>query len=408
MAKKKAQAERPSDDGADPARRRGAASPTTTRASKASVKAGTKDSGDTHVVTLVHDLGQLIEAARKQVAVAANAALTTLYWQLGQRVRTEVLDGRRAERGAQIVSAVGRLLEARYGRGFSEKSLWHMVRFAQAFPDPELVSALRRQLSWTHFKQLIYIEDELKRTFYVEMCRVEGWSTRALAQKVAGMLFERTALSKKPEVLIRKELAALREKGEITPALVFQDPYLLDFLELADTYSEKDLESAILREIERFLLELGVGFAFVERQKRITLDGDDYYIDLLFFHRRMRRLIVIELKIGDFKPADSGQMEMYLRWLDRNDRQPSEQSPLGIILCAGKKRETVEYLDLDARGIHVAEYLVDLPPREILEERLRRAIETARSRLVLGAGVDADVVTPKPPAGAWRRRGKKA
>lgn len=169
---------------------------------------------------------------------------------------------------------------------------------------------------------------------------------------------------------------------------------MLDFLELADTYSEKDLESAILREIERFLLELGAGFAFVERQKRIRVDGDDYYLDLLFFHRRMQRLVAIELKIGDFKPSDSGQIELYLRWLDRHERQPSEQSPVGIILCAGKKRETVEYLDLDARGIHVAEYLTELPPREVLQDRLHRAVEAARNRLVLGAGIEMD-----PPAG---------
>lgn len=179
------------------------------------------------------------------------------------------------------------------------------------------------------------------------------------------------------------------------------------------SYSEKDLESAILREIERFLLELGAGFAFVERQKRITLDGDDYYVDPLFFHRRMHRLVAIELKIGDFKPADSGQMELYLRWLDRHERQPSEQAPLGIILCAGKKRETVEYLDLDARGIHVAEYLTDLPPREVLEERLHRAIEAARNRLVIGPPADVDikleVAMPTPrakPARVPKRRGR--
>ncbi len=356
------------------------------------------------VTTLVSDIGAMIDAARKQVSVAANAALTGLYWQIGQRVHTRVLEERRAEYGAQIVSAAGRQLEARYGRGFGEKSLRHMIRFARAFPSPEFVSALRRQLSWSHFKQLIYMEDELKRTFYAEMCRVEGWSTRALAERIDGMLFERTALSKKPEALIRKELSALREKGELSPALVFRDPYMLDFLELADTYSEKDLESAILREIERFLLELGAGFAFVERQKRITLDGDDYYLDLLFFHRRMQRLVAIELKIGDFKPADSGQMELYLRWLDRHERQPSEHVPLGIILCAGKKRETVEYLDLDARGIHVAEYLTELPPREVLEERLHRAIEAARNRLVLSAaGVDVVIDVASTP----KRKGRK-
>jgi predicted nuclease of restriction endonuclease-like (RecB) superfamily len=225
---------------------------------------------------LVRDLGQMIESARRQVAVAANAALTTLYWQLGHRVLTDVLPGRRAEYGAQIVAAVVRQLEARHGHGFGEKNPRGMVQFAEVFPGAEIVAALLRQLGWTHFTLLIPIRDPLKRDFYAEMCRIEGWSTRELRRKIDGMLYERTALSKKSEELIRKELAALREKDELTPTLVFRDPYMLDFLELADTYSEKDLESAILREIEHFLLELGAGSAFVERQKRIILDGDDY------------------------------------------------------------------------------------------------------------------------------------
>jgi len=353
----------------------------------------------TQASRLALDLGRLIEAARQQVAQTANAALTTLYWQLGKRVQTEVLERRRAEYGAQIVAAVGRQLEARYGRGFGEKNLRRMLQFVEAFPDPDIVAALRRQLGWAHFKLLIPLKEPLKRDFYAELCRVHGWSTRELAQKIDSMLYERTALSRKPEQLIRQELAALRDNGELTPALVFQDPYMLDFLELKDTYSEKDLESALLREIERFLLELGAGFAFVERQKRIVLDGDDYYIDLLFFHRRMRRLVAIELKIGDFKPADSGQMELYLRWLDRHERQPSEQAPLGIILCAGKKRETVEYLGLGERSIHVAEYLTQLPSRDVLRDRLHRAITSARDRLALGSLADGEVAE-KPPSRA--------
>jgi predicted nuclease of restriction endonuclease-like (RecB) superfamily len=356
------------------------------------------------VVRLVNELGVMIDAARQQVAVTANAALTTLYWQIGHRVQTEVLAGRRADYGEQIVAAVSRQLEARYGRGFGEKNLRRMIQFATTFPDQEIVATLRRQLGWGHFKLLIPLKDELTRSFYAEMCRVEGWSTRDLDERIDSMLFERTALSTKPETLIRKELSALREKGDLSPALVFRDPYMLDFLELADTYSEKDFESAILREIEHFILELGSGFAFVERQKRITLDGDDYYLDLLFFHRRMQRLVAIELKIGDFKPADSGQMELYLRWLDRHERQPAEQSPLGIILCAGRKRETVEYLDLDARGIHVAEYLTELPPRKVLEERLHRAIEAARNRIVLGTGV---TTLGEPPQTRSTRKGRR-
>jgi predicted nuclease of restriction endonuclease-like (RecB) superfamily len=284
-----------------------------------------------------------------------------------------------------------------------------MIQFAADFPDLRIVSALLRQLGWTHFTLLIPLKDPLAREFYAEMCRIERWSTRQLRQKIDGMLYERTALSKKPDQLIRRELAALRESDKIAPALVFQDPYMLDFLELKDTYSEKDLESALLREIERFLLELGAGFAFVERQKRIVLDGDDYYIDLLLFHRRLRRLVAIELKIGDFKPADSGQVELSLRWLDRHERQPSEEAPLGIILCAGRKRETVEYLDLDARGIHVAEYLTELPPREVLQERLHRALAAARDRLALGAiaASEGERATTGSPTGSESSMSKR-
>ena len=330
---------------------------------------------------LLPELRQLIQAARHTVAVAVNSALTTLYWQIGMRIRREILREKRAVYGEEIVHVLSAQLSEEFGRGFEEKNLRRMVQFAEAFPDEQIVAALRRQLGWTHFKLLIPLKDQLQRDFYAEMCRIEGWSTRLLQQKIDGMLYERTALSKKPTKLIEQELKALRAEDKLTPDLVFKDPYVLDFLGLRDTYSEKDLEAALLREIEGFLLELGAGFAFVERQKRITLDGDDYYIDLLFYHRRLRRLVVIELKLGDFKPADSGQVELYLRWLDRHERQPGEDSPLAIILCAGKKRETVEYLDLGRSGIHVAEYLTELPPRTILQQRFHEAIAQARARL---------------------------
>lgn len=336
---------------------------------------------DTVAAELVRDLSAMIESAREQVASVVNAALTLLHWRVGHHVRQHILEGQRAAYADRIVSTVSRQLAARYGRGFDEKSMRHMLRFAEAFPDLAIVSTASRQLSWSHFKELTYLKEPLARDFYLEMCRLERWSVRTLRERIQSMLFERTALSKQPETTIANELSALRETGALTPDLVLRDPYMLSFLGLADTYSENDLEAAILREIERFLLELGAGFAFVERQKRMTLDGDDYYLDLLFFHRRLRRLIAVELKIGDFKPEHSGQMELYLRWLDRHERQPSEDPPLGIILCAGKKRETVELLGLDARGIHVAEYLTELPPKALLEARLHRAIELARQRL---------------------------
>jgi len=331
--------------------------------------------------TVLVEVRNLITEVRQQTARAVNAGLTLLYWRVGDRIRREILGEQRAEYGAEIVSALGRQLEVEFGRGFAEKNLRRMVQFSEVFPDREIVVSLIRQLTWTHFLALIPLKDPLQREFYAEMCRVEHWSVRALRSRIDSMLYERTALSKKPARLIERDLKALREEDRLTPDLVFRDPYVLDFLRLRDTYSEQDLESALLREIESFLLELGTGFAFVERQKRITLDGDDYHLDLLFYHRRLRRLVVIELKIGDFKPADVGQMELYLRWLDRHERQEGEERPIGLILCAGRKRETVEVLELEPRGIHIAEYWTELPPRDLLEKRLHEAVARARRQL---------------------------
>ncbi len=351
---------------------------------------------------LLAEVRDLVLEARQQTARAVNAGLTLLYWQVGDRIRREILRERRAEYGGEILQTLSAKLEAEFGRGFSRRNLANMVRFAEAFPDRQIVSTLLGELSWSHFLPLIYLKDPLQRDFYAEMSRVERWSTRTLQERIQSMLYERTALSKKPEQLIDKELKALRDEDRLTPDLVFRDPYVLDFLGLKDTYSEKDLENGLLREIESFLLELGAGFAFVERQKRITLDGDDYYLDLLFYHRRLRRLVAIELKIGDFKPADAGQMELYLRWIDRNERQPEEDKPIGIILCAGKKRETVEVLELEPRGIHVAEYLTELPPRKLLEKRLHDAVLRARLRL---QGRQEDAAGADTPD-ARRKRGR--
>ncbi|MCB1777825.1 MAG: DUF1016 family protein, partial [Candidatus Competibacteraceae bacterium] len=283
---------------------------------------------------LLADVQQLIEGSRAQLGVVVNSALTGLYWHIGQRIHTEVLQGERAEYGEQVVATLAKQLESDYGRGFSAKNLRHMLRFAEVFPDSAIVSATRRQLSWTHFKALIYIADPLKRDFYLQMCQQEGWSTRTLQERLDSQLFERTALSRQPDELLAQELAVLREQGELSPALVLKDPYILDFLGLNDRYLEKDLEDAILRELESFLLELGAGFTFVARQKRIQIDNDDFYIDLLFYNRRLKRLVAIDLKLGDFKAEYKGQMELYLRWLAKYDREPDEAPPLGIILCS--------------------------------------------------------------------------
>ncbi|RJP58055.1 MAG: DUF1016 domain-containing protein [Deltaproteobacteria bacterium] len=334
---------------------------------------------------LFNEIKSLIEQARSDVAASVNAQLTLLYWQIGKRVRDEILKGERAEYGEQIVVSLARQLEQEYGRGFSHKNLRHMLRFAEVFPDEAIVSALRRQLSWTHFRILIYLDDPLKRDFYAEMCRLERWSTRTLQARLDSMLFERTALSKKPDELIGHEITALRDKDWLTPDLLLKDPYILDFLGLKDRYLEKDLEDAILREIENFLLELGAGFTFVARQKRLQIDNDDYYIDLLFYNRKLKRLVAIDLKLGEFHPEYKGQMELYLRWLTKYEHEADETPPLGIILCTGKKHEQIELLELDQSGIHVAEYLTVLPPREILQAKLHKAIEIARNRLITEA-----------------------
>jgi predicted nuclease of restriction endonuclease-like (RecB) superfamily len=214
-----------------------------------------------------------------------------------------------------------------------------MIQFAEAFPDELIVVTLSRELGWSHFVAIIPLDNDLKRDSYSEMCRIERWSVRTLRQKISGMLFERTALSRKPVELAKQELMQLREEDKLTPDLVFRDPYFLHFLGLKDTYSEKDLETAILRELESFILELGAGFSFVARQKRITVGDEDYYLDLLFYHRKLRRLVAIDLKLGKFQAADKGQMELYLRWLEKYEQQPEEDSPIGLILCADKSEE---------------------------------------------------------------------
>ena len=258
-----------------------------------------------------------------------------------------------------------------------------MVQFADQFPDSRIVGTLSRQLGWSHFVELIVLDNPLQRDFYAEMCRLERWSVRTLRAKVQGMLYERTGISRKPAKLVQQELKKLREEDRLTPDLVFRDPYLLDFLGLKDTYSERDLETAILKELGQFLTELGTDFAFLARQKRIVVGGQDYYMDLLFYHRRLHRLVAIELKLGRFQVADKGQMELYLRWLERYEKQAGENPPIGLILCAGKSAEHVELLRLEKSGIRVAHYLTELPPRKVLEHKLHEAIRIAREHLAV-------------------------
>jgi len=330
---------------------------------------------------LFAEVKTLIQTAKQQAAVAVNAELTLLYWQVGKRLADEVLKGERADYGKQVIKSLSKQLTQSVGKGWSAQQLRHCLRFSETFPDQEIVYALRRQLSWTHIRSLMYIDDGLKREFYISMATQERWSTRTLAERIDSQLFERTAISKKPDQTISQELKLLRDSGQVNQNLILKDPYVLDFLGLNDSYLEKDLEDAILRELEQFLLELGSGFTFIARQKRLQIDDDDFYIDLLFYNRKLKRLVAIDLKVGRFKAEYKGQMELYLRWLAKHEQEADENPPLGIILCAGKKQEKIELLELDQSGIHVAEYLTVLPPKAELEQTLHQAVINAKLRL---------------------------
>lgn len=319
------------------------------------------------------ELRTLIASSRQRLAGAVNAELTRLYWTVGQRLSTEVLGGERASYGAQLLDQLGQQLSQEFGRGFEARNLRRMVRFAQAFPDANIVSTLSTKLSWSHLVAIVPLKTPEARQFYAARAAQEGWSVRELTHQIERKAFERTEIAS-------AQAPHLPTADAVSP-LVFKDPYFLDFLGLRQGHDEADLEAAILRQLEAFILELGRGFAFVERQKRMVIDGDDFYLDLLFYHRRLRRLVAIELKLGRFKAAHKGQMELYLKWLDKHERQPGEEAPIGLILCAESSREQVELLQMHKDGITVAEYWTELPPKAELEQQLHQALLEARERL---------------------------
>mgnify|MGYP000996216127 FL=1 len=324
--------------------------------------------------SLITDLRTLINEARNKVALIVNTEITLLYWHIGKRINEEVLGNQRAEYGRQIVSTLSTQLTEEYGKGFNEKNLRRMMQFAELFPDFQIVAPLARQLSWSHFLMLFPIKDPLSREFYLTMSVSERWTKRTLRNKIDSMLYERTAISNKPEEVIKTELANLRDNEILSPDLVFKSPYFLEFTGLKGVYSEKSLEDSLLVHIEHFILELGVGFTFVERQKRMIIDGEDFYLDLLFYHRKLRRLVAIELKLGKFKAAYKGQMELYLRWLEKHEMEAGEESPIGLLLCTEGSEEQIELLQLDQTGIRVAQYMTELPSRALLHQQLQKIV----------------------------------
>lgn len=315
------------------------------------------------------DLSKLIEQSRQKVAMQANSTLTILFWQIGKRINDDILQNRRAEYGKQIVPTLSGQLENAYGRNFAEKNVRRMMQFAEFFPDLEIVVTLSRQLTWSHFLVLIPLKSTEAKQFYAQLAISETLGVRELRKQISNKAFERT------------EIANLQSsQNENLPVNTFKDPYLLDFLGLRNDYLEKDIETAILHELEKFILELGKGFAFVERQKRMIIDGEDFYLDLLFFHRSLKRLVAIELKLGKFQAKYKGQMELYLKWLNKNEKQEGEEMPIGLILCAESSKEQVELLEMHKDRIIVAEYWTELPPKKELERKLHLAFIEAKER----------------------------
>jgi len=340
--------------------------------------------------SLYSDVRNMIAEARKRAYVAINTEAIMVNWRVGTRIRTDILKNQRAEYGKQIIAKLAFRLTEEFGRGWGVQTLQHCVRSAYTFSEEQISYAVRTQLSWTHLRSLMSVESDLARTFYLEMAAIEHWSTRELSDKIQSALYERTAISRKPEELIKAELKKVQNTGDLTPDLIFKSSYILDFLGLKDTYAEEDLEDAILDEIQNFIKELGTDFAFMNRQMRFTVDGIDYKIDLLFYHRTLRRLIAVDLKLGKFLPEYEGQMRLYLRWLNRNDRKAGEESPIGLILCSEGNTEHIEYLMLEDSDIRVAQYYTSLPDVELLKMKLQKAVKIAQDMMAERKGLPHD------------------
>ena len=329
---------------------------------------------------LFNRISALIKESRQRVAATVNIELSMLYWNIGKHIKTDILNNEKAEYGKETFVTLSRQLTENFGKGWSVRQLQYCLRSAGTFPDEQIMHTLCAKLTWSHLRAIMYIDNELKREFYIEICQLEHWSVRQLNERINFMLYERTAISKKPDETIKLDLQLLKDEQKLSPDLVFRDPYFLDFLGLKDTYSEKDLETAIIAELQRFILELGNDFAFLARQKRITIDNEDYKIDLLFYHRKLKCLVAIDLKLDKFKSAYKGQMELYLRWLEKYETVEGENSPVGLILCSDSNKEHIELLRLDESKIKEATYLTELPPVKLLQEKLHKAVSIARNK----------------------------
>ena len=333
-----------------------------------------------HTELIFQGIQNIIEKARTKVSTFLNTETTLLNWKIGNYINQQLIQENRADYGDKIIATLSQQLTLNYGKGYSYSALTRMCKISRVF-NSEIIATLSQQLSWSHLIELASIDDETKRFFFTQLCVFERWSVRELREKTDSMLFERTAIATKPEQTIYEALQNLKEEKILDPELVFKNSYVLNFLNLPADYSESDLEKALVNNLQQFLLELGNGFAFLEKQKRISIDAVDYHLDLLFYHRKLKRLIAIDLKLGKFKPKYKSQMELYLRWLQKNDMQQGEEKPIGLLLCSEGNTEHIELLMLDEKEIRVAQYLTELPSKEWFADKMHRSLEIAKMNI---------------------------
>jgi len=320
--------------------------------------------------TLFERVSEIIENRKFRALSYANSEATVMFWEIGNYINSFVLDSQRATYGKQIVATLSQQLQEKYGKSFELTNLRRMLRFAEGFDDFEIVATLSPQLSWSHIIELLPLKTTEARLFYAKDVAERRLGVRELRKQISRKAYERREIAN----------SQLSEVSEV-PFNMFKDPYLLDMFGLKDNYLEADLEKAILQDIKSFILEFGHGFAFVDEQKRMTMDGDDFKLDLLFYHRELKRLVAIELKLGKFKPSFKGQMEFYLRWLDKFERKEGENAPIGLILCTEASRDQIALMEMDKVGIAVAQYWTALPPRSEFERKIKEIYAEAQERL---------------------------
>ena len=326
----------------------------------------------------------VLTEARNRAYQAINSAMVAAYWEIGRTIVEEEQQGaQRAEYGKQIIASLSERLRRDFGKGFDRSNLWNMRAFFLGYPK---LDALRRELSWTHYRILLRVENSDARSFYENEAVGAGWSTRQLQRQVASLLFERLALSRDKQGVLD-----LAEQGhEIAkPSDLVKDPYVLEFagLPMPGRIRESDLENALLDKLQEFLLELGKGFAFMARQQRITLDGVHFFIDLVFYNRLTRSFVLIDLKVGDLTHQDLGQMQMYVNYYQRERTADDENPPIGIILCTDKKEAVVRYtLPEGDQQIFASRYELYLPSEEELVAELKRERESVELYLGLQDG----------------------